>query len=170
MLSTNKIKGKIKYTLFDIDMKVKQMGEVDNVVTVQGNNYYVDQLTDQDGAQANMFVLGTGTANVATTDTWVAGYYSDNGTTAGTAGSVTVTRNSGTLNSIQYSGTFMPGYSTQDGITRIGLVNMVASADGNGTPTGTSTYFISHGTIDPTVNKSASDTLVVTWNHLFEGS
>ena len=170
MISASKIKGKIKYTLFDEQMNIKQVGEVENVVTTQGNSYYVDRLTAQDGIEANMFVLGTGTANVATTDTWVAGYYADNGTLAGTAGSVTVGRNSGTLNAIQYSGTFMPGYATQNGITRVGLTNMVASADGNGTPTGTSTYFIAHGTIDPTVNKSASDTLVITWNHLFEGS
>ena len=29
----------------------------------------------------------------------------------------------------------------KNGITRVGLANMVASADGNGTPNGTTTFF-----------------------------
>jgi hypothetical protein len=47
---------------------------------------------------------------------------------------------------------------------------MVAAADGNGTPDDDTTFFIAHGTIDPTVNKGASDTLVVSWYHTLLGS
>jgi hypothetical protein len=164
------IKGIIKYELFDKDGKLKQKGQTVNVVTTQGNNYYVDQLSDAGGSVAQIFVLGTGTTAVGTTDTWVDGYFSDNGTTAGTAGAVGIVTNTGTANSLQYAGTFSAGYATQDGITRVGLTNTVASADGNGTPNNSTTFFIAHGTIDPTVNKGANDSLIVTWDHLFEGS
>ena len=170
MISNTQIKGKISYKLYDKDWNIKQVGETDNVITTQGSKYYADRLGTTGGSVAQLFVLGTSSSAVATTDTWVGSAFSGNGTLAGTAGSVTYLRNSGTLNSLQYVGTFSAGYATQDGITRVGLTNMVASADGNGTPNGTSTYFISHGTITPTVNKGASDTLVVTWDHLFTGS
>ena len=43
-------------------------------------------------------VLGTGTTAVGTADTWVGGYFADNGTIAGTAGSAAITTNSGTPN------------------------------------------------------------------------
>ena len=39
-------------------------------------------------------------------------------------------------------GTYSAGYTTQNGITRVGLANMVASADGNGTPNGTTTFLL----------------------------
>lgn len=165
------IKGIIRYHLYDKDGNLKQSGESHNIVTEQGDFYYVDRLAVKGGAVASIFVLGTAAAAVGTADTWVGGYYANNGTAAGTGGSVTVGVNTGTLNSLQYIGTFGAGYgTTADPITRVGLVNTPASADGNGTPTGTSTYFIAHGTVSPSVTKGASDTLVVTWDHLLIGS
>jgi len=171
MKTINGIKGIIRYSLYDSNGNLKQKGESKNIVTTQGNTYYVDRLASVGGGTAKIFVLGTGNAAVGSTDTWVSGYYANNGTAAGTGGAVTVGQNSGTLNSLQYIGTFGAGYGTvADPITRVGLTNTDASADGNGTTTGTSTYFIAHGTISPSVNKGATDTLVVTWDHLFEGS
>ena len=83
------------------------------------------------------------TTTVGTTaDTWVGGYFADNGTIAGTAGSAAITTNSGTPTNLQYMGTYSAGYATQNGITRVGLANMVASADGNGTPNGTTTFLL----------------------------
>lgn len=170
MNSSTTLKGTIKYRLYDDRGSLKQEGESLNAITVQGNAYYVDQLSDAGGSVAQIMVLGTGTADVGTTDTWVAGPFSGNGTTTGTGGQVGIATNGGTPNSLQYSGTFAAGYATQDGITRVGITNTIASADGNGTPNATTTFFIAHGTISPTVNKGASDTLVVTWDHLFTGS
>ena len=166
------IKGKITWKLIGKDGVIKNSGESTNIVTNQGDDYYVDQLSDAGGSVAQIFVLGTGTASVGKTDTWVSGYFSNNGTTDGTAGAVAITTHptGGSENTLRYSGTFAAGYATQDGITRIGLANMVAAADGNGTPNASTTFFIAHGTIDPTVNKGASDTLVVTWDHTFLGA
>lgn len=162
-----KIKGFIAYKLIDENGNIKAEGKTNNIVTEQGLKYYVDQLSDKGGSVAQLMVLGTGTAAVGTANTWVGGYFSGNGTIAGTAGSAAITTNSGTPTALQYVGTYSAGYATQDGITRVGITNMVASADGNGTPNGTTTFFIAHGTITPTVNKGASDTLVITWNHIF---
>lgn len=172
MNSTGTIKGVIKYSLFGENGELKQEGFAKNVITVQGNAYYVDQLSDAGGSAAALLVLGTGSDNVATTDVWVSGPFSGNGTTgsAGTAGAVAITTNSGTANALHYMGTFSAGYATQNGITRVGLVNRNPESDGNGTTNGTTTFFISHGTISPTVNKGASDTLVVVWDHIFTGS
>lgn len=167
MESKMKIKGFIAYKLIDESGNVKAEGKTTNIITEAGLKYYVDQLTDAGGSAVQLMVLGTGTAAVGTGDLWVGGYFSGNGTTAGTAGLVSAVTNSGTATNVQYVGTFSAGYATQDGITRVGLANMVASADGNGTPNGSTTFFVAHGTISPTVNKGASDTLVVTWDHTF---
>ena len=165
MEDTLKIKGFIAYKLVDENGNIKAEGKTTNIVTNQGLKYYVDRLSDQGGSAAQLMVLGTGTANVGTADTWVGGYFAGNGTIAGTAGSVTILTNAGTPTSLQYVGTFSAGYATQNGITRVGIANMVASSDGNGTPNASTTFFIAHGTINPTVNKGANDTLVVTWDH-----
>jgi hypothetical protein len=166
------IKGVIRYTLFDKDGNVKQQGETYNIVTDQGDDYYVDRLSDQGAGTAKQFHLGTGTATPAKANTWVSGYYSNNGTAIAGSGAVAVTTHptGGSENTLRYTGTFVAGYSTQDGITRIGLSNMNPAADGNGTPNATTTMFIAHGTINPTVNKGASDSLVVTWDHTFLGA
>jgi len=83
---------------------------------------------------------------------------------------VSAATNAGTPESIEYVGTFDAGYATEDGITRAILTNLDPSADGNGTPNGSTTFCVAHGTIDPTVNKGANDTLVVTWNIALSGS
>lgn len=166
------IKGIIRYTLYDEKGNIKQEGETTNIVTNGGDDYYVDQLSNQDGSVAQAFFLGTGTANVSKSDSWVAGPFSGNGTNVAGSGLVAITTHptGGSENTLRYTGTYVAGYSTQNDIQRIGLANMVAASDGNGTPDNSSTFFIAHGTISPTVNKGASDTLVVTWDHTFLGA
>lgn len=164
------LKGVIRYKLFDKDGNLKQEGKGSNIVTTQGDRYFVDQLSDVGGVAVKLICLGTGTANVAKADTWVSGYYSDNGSAAAGKGSVAAATNSGTPANLQYVGTFAAGYATQTGITRALLTNLSASADGNGTPNGTTTFAVAHGTVSPTVNKGASDTLVVTWDITFLGA
>lgn len=173
MKSIGKIKGKIVYELFGSDGVLKQSGTTENVITVQGNDYYVDSLGDQNRVSAvDLMVLGTGAVTPGTTDTWVDNPFSNNGSAVGTAGGVTAITNAGTSASLQYIGTFAAGYATQatDPLTSVGITNLDPSADGNGTPNGTSTFFISHGTLNPSVTKAAGDTLVITWDHLFVGS
>lgn len=166
------IKGKITYTLFDKNGNVKQEGVTNNIVTNQGDDYYVDRLSDQGAGTAKQFSLGTGAGTPGKADTWVTGPFSNNGTAVAGSGAVAVTTHptAGSENTLRYSGTFTAGYATQTGITAVGISNMNPAADGNGTPNGTTTMFIAHGTLNPSVNKGASDTLVITWDHTFLGA
>lgn len=172
MNDIGQIKGKITYTLFDVNGNVKQKGETTNIVTNQGDDYYVDRLSDAGAGTAKQFSLGTGAGTPGKADTWVTGYFANNGTAIAGSGAVAVTTHptAGSENTLRYSGTFTAGYATQTGITAVGISNMAPAADGNGTPNGTTTMFIAHGTLNPSVNKGASDTLVITWDHTFLGA
>lgn len=170
MKSVTGLKGVVRYKLYDKDGNLKQTGKGCNIVTTQGDNYFVDQLSDVGGAAVDLIALGTGTDAVAKADTWVSGPFSANGTATAGGGGVTGATNSGTPGNLQYVGTFSAGYATQDGITRAILTDLDPSADGNGTPNGSTTFCVAHGTVSPTVNKGASDTLVITWDISFLGA
>jgi len=170
MLSSVNLKGIVRYKLLDEYGVVKQEGAAGNIVTTQGDNYFVDQLSDSGGAAVDLMCLGTGTTNVGKGDVWVAGPFSGNGSADPAKGGCEGTTNSGTAGNLQYVGTFAAGYATQDGITRVALVNIDPSADGNGTPDGATQFCVAHGTISPTVNKGAADSLVVTWDITFLGA
>lgn len=165
-----KLTGEVKYQLFDENGRLKQSGIAHNIVTTQGDNYFVDQLSDSGAASIKLMVLGTGTANVAESDTWVGGYYSGNGSAATGEGTVSPITNSGTPGNLQLIGTWTAGNATQNNISRVGYTNLNPSADGNGTTNNSTTFFIAHGTISPSVNKGAGDTLVVTWDITFAGA
>jgi len=164
------LKGVVRYKLFDQNGNLKQIGKGCNIVTTQGDNYFVDQLSDSGGAAIKLIALGTGTAAVDKADTWVSGYYSANGSATTDKGTVSVATNSGTPANLQYTATFGTGYATENGITRAILTNLDPSADGNGTPNGSTTFCVAHGTIDPTVNKGANDILEITWDVSFLGA
>jgi len=170
MLERTGLTGVIRYKLFGQDGKLKQEGKGCNIVTTQGDNYFVDRLSDAGGVAVKLMALGTGAANVAKADTWVSGPFATNGSATTGKGSVAAVTNSGTPGNLQYVGTFAAGYATQDGITRAILTNLDPSADGNGTPNATTTFCVAHGTVTPTVNKGANDTLVITWDVSFLGA
>ena len=170
MKETTGLKGVVRYKLFDENGNLKQEGKGCNIVTTQGDNYFVDQLSDATGAAVKLMALGTGTVAVDKADTWVSGYFSDNGSATTGKGTVAAVTNSGTPGNLQYVGTFAAGYATQTGITRAILTNLDPSADGNGTPDTTTTFCVAHGTVSPTVNKGANDTLVITWDVTFLGA
>lgn len=165
-----KVTGRVHYDLYDEHWNLKKSGDAHNIVTTQGDRYFVNKLSAATQATISLMVLGTGTANVAKADTWVAGYYAGNGSAATGDGTCAPITNSGTPANLEYVGTFAAGYGSANSISRVLLTNMNPSADGNGTPTGTSTYAIAHGTINPSVNKGANDTLVVTWDITFLGA
>lgn len=169
MQNVTGLKGVVRYKLYDKEGNLKQEGKGCNIVTTQGDRYFVNRLAENTAASIKLMCLGTGSDNVAKADTWVSGPFSGNGSAATGQGTVSPATNSGTPANLQLVGTFAAGYATQNGITRVLYTNMNPSADGNGTPTGTSTYAIAHGTISPTVNKGATDSLVVTWDITFTG-
>lgn len=164
------LKGEVKYELFDSSGKIKQAGTAHNIVTTQGNSYFVDQLSDAGAAGIKLMVLGTGVNAVGAGNTWVDGPFSGNGSAAAGEGTVNPITNSGTAGNLQLIGTWTAGNATQNGITKVGYTNLNPATDGNGTTNASTTFFIAHGTISPTVNKGAGDTLVVTWDVSFLGA
>jgi hypothetical protein len=66
----------------------------------------------------------------------------------------------------QYKTTWAAGEATQNGLSEvvIGIDNKVADV------AGTAAFTISRALLSPVVNKGASDTLAVTWNHKFLGA
>ncbi len=162
------LKGVVRYKLFGPNGELKQEGQGCNIVTTQGDNYFVDLLSDAGAATIKLMAVGTGTAAVAKADTWISG--SASGSAATGWGTVSPVTNSGTPGNLQLVGTFAAGNATRDSLTRVGYTNLNPSADGLGTPNGTTTFLIAHGTLTPTVNKGANDTLVVTWDISFLGA
>lgn len=164
------LKGVVRYKLFDENGNLKQEGQGSNIVTYQGATYFVEQLTSGATDKVKLIALGTGSDAVGTADTWVSGPFSDNGSADAGKGTVEAVVNAGTPNNIQYIGTFEPGYATENGITRAILTNLDPSNDGKGTPNGSTTFCVAHGTVAPTVNKGSNDTLVITWDIALSGS
>lgn len=157
------MKGTVHAVLYDENMNIKAESLNHNIVTTQGDAYFVDRLTDNGAGTQVLMVLGTGTANVAKANTWVAGYFAGNGSAAAGNGLCTVTTDAGTASTIKYVGTFSAGYATQNNIQRAILTNINPAADGNGTPNASTQFCIAHGTVSPTINKGTADTLVINW-------
>ena len=72
MKSITGLKGIVRYKLYDEDGNLKQEGKGCNIVTTQGDNYFVDQLSDAGGAAVDLMALGTGVDAVAKANTWSA--------------------------------------------------------------------------------------------------
>ncbi len=163
IISKMGISGTIRYSLYDKDLKLKSEGVNHNLVVTEGINWIADRaLGTPTYGQIKQIVLGIGTAAPAAGDTWVTTAFANNGGGAGTSGSVSAGTVAGTANAWRYIGTFSPGYSTQNGINEAILSSAVPGT--SGADPGTS-QLLAHALLTPgTINKGASDTLVITWD------
>ncbi len=141
--------------------RITQEVEFANLVTQVGDQYYGERAAGLGGAPAvtTGMQLGTGTTAPAKTGagaaivTLVAASLVAIGTPSSSL--------QGSSRRIQYVTTWAAGVATATGIAEVALVNQ---------STGTQTVApaantISRALLSPTVNKGASDTLTVTWNH-----
>lgn len=162
IISNMGIKGSVSYKLFDKDLNLKAEGLNHNLVVTEGLAWLADRaLTSPAYAQMGQMVLGTGTATPAAGNTWVAGVFANNGAAAGTAGSVNPGTIAGTANAWRYIGTFAAGYATQNGINEAVVSNATPGTNGS-EPAG---QILARALLSPgTINKGASDTLVITWD------
>jgi len=162
------------YLLFGEDGQLKQSGRVDNLVVDDGDDYLVDQLADTPAIGAmDCMVLGTG-GSVAPTkgDTWVNTGFAGNGhDTVGEGGIDSgfpkIKPGSGNENILQFQATYNAGYATQNGIDEAIISN--TDPDGAGGDPGGSTI-LARGVLSPSVNKGASDSLVIVWEITFLGA
>lgn len=161
------IKGFVSYKLIDELGQVKQEGENHNLVVTEGDNWVASKIYGTPSPMVQM-VLGTSVTAPAKSDTWVNGPFANNGAAAGTAGSIAVGTLAGTLNGIQYVGTFGAGYATQNGIQEAVISDTAPGTAGTEPATGS---ILAHALLSPgTINKGANDVLIVTWNITFTGA
>lgn len=141
-MDTLKLKGRIKFELFDPIGQLKQVQEIDNVVVTVGKNFLAAWLIA--ATQADYFMryigLGTGTNAASAADT-------DLQTPLSSRSAGTLTSNT---NVWQNMASFGPGVNT-GAITEAGIFSAAVA----GTMFARQTF--------PVVNKQAGDTLQVTW-------
>lgn len=137
-----KLKGHIKFELFDANGALKETREIDNVVVTVGKNYLANWLTQ--ATQADYFMryiaLGTGTTPATASDTAL--------------DATLPTRVAGTLSSAsnvwQNVASFGPGVNT-GAVTESGIF----SDSSGGTMLARQVFAV--------INKDVNDTLSVTW-------
>jgi hypothetical protein len=150
--------------LFGPDGELKQRVPFTNLITQVGEQMYGERgggVTSPPAAPTGM-ALGTGTTAVAKTGAGAA-------LVTGTSASAVALDNStptssipGTVRRITYHTTWAAGTATVNGLAEVVLQNGTATTVPSNTVT---TNIISRALLSPTVNKGASDSLAITWNH-----
>lgn len=173
MADGNDLKGFVTITLTDEDGNIKSEETVENLITDTGDLYYAQQAIDG-VAPANAVAptlvngmkLGTGTTAVAKNGAGAALVTYLTGSNQAFDASYPQVANQGAGNGVWgvYKVTYAAGVATNAAITEAVIVTDEAT---NATSTASNT--ISRITFTA-VNKGASDTLSITWNHQFKGS
>jgi hypothetical protein len=159
------IRGFVVVELHGPDGELKYRHSTCNLVTQVGDQYYGERAAGIGSlAVATGMQLGTGTTAVAKTGagaaivTLVASSLVAIGTPTSSL--------SGSSRRITYSTTWAAGTATATGIAEVALVNQ-----STGTQTAApAANTISRALLSPTVNKGASDSLTITWQHDLLGS
>lgn len=138
-------------------------GEFKNLVTQIGDQYYGERAAGISSPpdQVTGMQLGTGTTAVAKTGGGAAIVTLVANSLVAIDGSFPTSALSGSSRRIQWKTTWAAGTATANAIAEVALVNQ-----DTGTQTAApASATISRALLSPTVNKGASDTLAVTWNH-----
>jgi hypothetical protein len=160
------IKGYGWFELRNEDSELLDLGVFANLVTNKGDQYYAERAAGiaSPPGQVTGMQLGSGTTAVAKTGAGAAivtlvasslvaidaGFPTSNGLKSGA-----------TACRIQWKTTWPAGTATATGIAEVVLVNQATGTQTAAPASAT----ISRALLSPTVNKGASDTLAVTWNH-----
>lgn len=166
--------GYIELALFDQAECLKDVRTVKNIITDVGDLYYatraiagVSPATASDATLATGMKLGTGTTAAAKNGAGAALVTYLSGSNNAFDATYPKTNNLGAGNGVQaqYVTTWGAGDATNSAITEIVIVNEAISSD----TTSIASETISRA-VFAAINKTASDTLVATWNHLFKGA
>jgi len=135
-----KVKGRLNVVLTDKDGNVKDSREVNNLVVDAGLDYIASRMKDTTDTAMSHMAVGAGTTAAAAGDTAL----------GSELGRVSLTSTTVTSNAVAYVATFGAGTGT-GAVTEAGILN----AGSGGT--------LLCRTVFDVVNKSADDTLSVTW-------
>lgn len=140
-----------------------QQGDFTNLITQVGDQYYGERAAgiSSPPAQVTGMQLGTGSTAVAKTGAGAAvvTYV----TSSAVAIDATWPQSSIPASSrrIQWKTTWAAGVATASGLNEVVLINQSVATNSGAAAAAT----ISRALLSPVVNKGASDTLAVTWNH-----
>ena len=171
---TNILKGTVLVELFDENGNLKLEYTMNNLITDAGDLYYVAQgisgvspALPSDPTKVNGMKLGTGATAVSKAGAGAALVTYLSGTNVAFDATYPQSLNLGSGLGVQavYRTTFVAGVGTNAALTEVVIVNDQAS---NATSVAANT--ISRVLFASPINKGASDTLAVTWNHKFLGA
>jgi hypothetical protein len=167
------IKGTVNVLLKDKDGNVKINKTIENLITTAGDQYYAKQGAAGVGGNtaptlANGMKLGTATTAVHKSTAGGAniangGYISGSNNTFDSVATAVVSGDTGWK--ITYITTWAAGDATNSSIQEAAIVTDQAT---DNTSTGVSVCIAR--VLTGTINKGASDTLVITWVHTFLGA
>ena len=157
------LQGHGLWELFDADGLLKDSGEFHNLVTQVGDQYYGERAAgiSSPPAQVTGMQLGTGTTAVAKTGAGAAVVTYVSGSAVAIDGSFPTSALNGSSRRIQWKTTWTAGVATATGIAEVVLINQAVATNSGAAAAAT----IARALLGSTVNKGASDTLAITWNH-----
>lgn len=137
--------------------------EFENLVTQVGDQYYGERAAGiaSPPGQVTGMRLGTGSTAVAKTGAGAAIVTYTNASQVAISGGFPTSALNGSSRRIQWQALWGAGVATASGLAEVVITNESPLTNVAGAASNT----ISRALLSPTVNKGASDTLTITWNH-----
>jgi hypothetical protein len=156
------LKGLVIVELVDEDGHLKDLREVENLVTQVGDQYYGERAAGigSPPAQVSGMRLGTGTTAAAKTGAGAAIVTYITGSQQAIAGGFPTSSIPSTARRIQWQSVWAAGTATNSAITEAVITNEASLTNVAGTAANT----VSRVTFTA-IDKGALDTLTITWNH-----
>lgn len=139
-----------------------------NLITQVGDQYYGERAAGitSPPAQVTGMQLGTGSTAVAKTGAGAAVVTFVSGSPKALDATYPLSSLNGSSRQIQWKTTWAAGEATATGLNEVVLINQAVATNSAAAAAAT----IARALLSPVVNKGASDTLAVTWNHLLLGA
>lgn len=158
------VRGFVVVELWDEDGNLKDYRNIPNLVTLVGNQYYGERAAaiTSPPNQVSGMRLGTGTTAPAATGAGAAIVTYVTGSNRAIDATFPASSNpSAGVRRIQWQSTWAAGVATNAALAEAVITNEATLTDVAGTAANT----VARALLSPTINKGASDSLVLTWNH-----
>jgi len=144
-------------------MLLSQRVEFENLITDIGDEYYGERAAGiaSPPEQVTGMRLGTGTTAVAKNGAGAAIVTYTTASNVAISGGFPTSSKPGSARRIQWQALWGAGVATASGLAEVVITNENPLTNVAGTAANT----IARALLAPTVNKGASDTLTITWNH-----
>lgn len=163
MIDLNGIRGFVVVELIGPDGEIKQRLEIENLVTQVGDQYYGERAAGIGGppGQVTGMRYGTGVTAASKTGAGAAIVTYVTGSSIAIDGGFPTSALNGASRRIAWKTTWNAGVATANSISEAVITNESPLTDVAGSAANT----IARVLLSPVINKGASDTLAITWNH-----